>query len=156
MNRQSTRTLLMLLERTQAERDSAMAALRRVEDAAARQHAQAAQLQAYRVEYQQRWSTQFGREGRPEILQCYRSFMDRLDQAVQQQEQLVAQATAAAAEARRALQAREQRVAAVRKLIERRLAEQQARVLQREQRHSDEVAQRSPSRPLPLSGLPAL
>jgi flagellar protein FliJ len=97
----------------------------------------------------------FGREGRPEILQCYRNFMDRLDQAVQQQDQLVVQAAAAAAEARRTLQAREQRVAAVRKLIERRLAEQQAQVAQREQRHSDETAQRSASRSLTLSGLAA-
>jgi flagellar protein FliJ len=155
MNRQSTRTWLLLLERTQAERDSATAALRRAEDAAARQQTQAAQLQTYRVEYQQRWSVHFGREGRPEILQCYRNFMDRLDQAVQQQDQLVVQAAAAAAEARRTLQAREQRVAAVRKLIERRLAEQQAQVAQREQRHSDETAQRSASRSLTLSGLAA-
>lgn len=140
---QDTRTLTLLLERAQTERDAATASCQRADQAAARQQAQAAQLQAYRVEYQQRWSLQFGREGRPEIVQCYRSFMERLDEAVLQQSQLVANADLLAARAREALLALERRVAGVRKLIERRLAEQQTAMSRREQRETDESAQRA-------------
>jgi len=146
MSRHDTRTLLLLLERTQAERDAALADAHRAQMAAGRQRAQAAQLQTYRVEYQQRWTTQFGREGRPEIVQCYRSFMDRLDDAVRQQDVLLAQAEIAAEQAQALVVWRERRVGAVRKLIDRRLAEAQLLTTRRDQRASDELAQRHSQR----------
>lgn len=143
MTTQDTRTLLLLLERAQADRDAALTACQRAEQAAARQRTQAEQLQTYRGEYQQRWSVQFGREGRPEIVQCYRSFMTRLEEAVQQQAHLLGHADGQLAVMRETLQVQERRVAAVRKLIERRLAEQQALTSRRDQRETDESAQRA-------------
>jgi flagellar FliJ protein len=132
--------LATVLSRAESERDQILAALRRAEEHARRAQAQAAQLLTYRAEYEQRWQGQFARGGNAEIVQCYRSFMVRLDEALAQQR---AQADAAAANDRR-LRDRfieaERRVASVRKLIERRLAEQQRAHAVREQRQSDEHA----------------
>jgi flagellar protein FliJ len=132
-----------LLERAAAERDQALAALRQADDAAGRQQAQHAQLAAYRVEYQQRWAGQFRQGGAIEIMHCYQSFMQRLDEALAQQQRLVDTAAGAALRARETLLARETRVASVRKLIERRAAEHQRSTARREQRQTDESAQQA-------------
>ena len=132
-----------LLERACAERDQALAALRQADDATGRQQAQHMQLTAYRVEYQQRWAGQFRQGGAIEIMHCYQSFMQRLDEALAQQQRLVDAAAGAAHRAREALLAREVRVASVRKLIERRAAEHQLATERREQRQADESAQQA-------------
>lgn len=144
--------LATVLSRAESERDQILSALRRAEEQARRAQAQAAQLLAYRAEYEQRWHAQFARGGSAEIVQCYRSFMARLDEALGQQR---AQADAAAAHEHR-LRDRfveaERRVASVRKLIERRLAEQRRAHAVREQRQNDEHAMRlrQPARDEPV------
>jgi len=132
-----------LLERAASERDQALAALRQADDLAGRQQAQHAQLAAYRVEYQQRWAVQFRQGGAIEIMHCYQSFMQRLDEAMAQQQRQVETAASAAQQARETLLARETRVASVRKLIERRTAEHQHATDRREQRQTDESAQQT-------------
>jgi len=132
-----------LLERAASERDQALAALRQADDLAGRQQAQHAQLAAYRVEYQQRWAVQFRQGGAIEIMHCYQSFMQRLDEAMAQQQRQVETAAGAAQQARETLLARETRVASVRKLIERRTAEHQHATDRREQRQTDESAQQA-------------
>jgi len=132
-----------LLERAASERDQALAALRQADDLAGRQQAQHAQLAAYRVEYQQRWASQFRQGGAIEIMHCYQSFMQRLDEALAQQQRQVEMAAGAAQQARETLLARETRVASVRKLIERRTAEHQHATDRREQRQTDESAQQT-------------
>ena len=69
-----------------------------------------------------------------DILQCYRSFMQRLDQAVAMQTRQAEQAELQLAQARRELLESELRVASVRKLIERRAAEMAHVGRQREQK----------------------
>ena len=134
--------LSTLLQHAEGERDRAIGALRRAEDQLLRMKLQADQLLAYRSEYQQRWSAQFRRSGTAEIVQCYRSFMERLDEAITQQRAQL-DATSTQIERQRALlQAAEMRVASVSKLVERRLAEQRGVQARREQRQSDESAQR--------------
>ena len=135
-------SLTTLLEQAEAERDAAQTVLRKCEASAAAAATQAEQLEAYRGQYQQRWQTQFRQAGAIELLQCYQGFGQRLDQAVQQQNQITAQAQARMQNARAALIAREQRVAAVRKLIERRQAEQLRVAERRDQRATDEAAAR--------------
>ena len=67
------------------------------------------QLVAYRIDYQARWAAEFSQGATMQILLCYRSFMQRLDQAVKQQAQLAEQAGEQVARARAQLLQREQR-----------------------------------------------
>jgi flagellar FliJ protein len=145
-------TLTTLLRHAESERDAALVALRQAEAAAAAAAEQADQLEDYRTGYRQRWSTRFREPGAIGLLHCYQGFGQRLDQAIHLQQRHADQFETRLQLAREALLAREQRVAAVRKLIERRQAEQQRVGSQREQRSADEAAQRQAShRPLPFS-----
>ena len=130
-----------LLTQAEAERNQARAALRRAEDQLARLRAQAEQLHAYRSEYQQRWGGQFAQGGAIEIVHCYQSFMQRLDEALVQQRQQSEAAAALAERQRAVLVATEMRVASVRKLLERRQIELRRVQDRREQRQNDETAQ---------------
>ena len=80
MSPQDLDTLALLLERASADRDRLAGELRRAEEVQRHQQAQADHLAAYREEYVQRWSRQFGRGGAIEIVQCYQSFMQRLEE----------------------------------------------------------------------------
>lgn len=145
--------LATVLERAEADRDLVQTALRRVEDQLRHLQRQADQLGGYRGEYQQRWTAQFARGSTTEIVHCYRSFMTRLDEAVDQQRAQATQAQAQAERLRQQLVAAETRVASVRKLIERRELEHRRVLAQREQRQADEQAQRM-RRPQPGSTEP--
>ena len=136
-------TLQTLLGQAESARDTAQAALRAAIDGAERARAQLEQLQTYRGEYQQRWQTQFSRQAAIEIVQCYRGFMDRLEQAVAQQQRASEQADRQAVHARTQLAECELRVASVRKLIERRMHELQQRQRRIDQKRDDETAQRA-------------
>ena len=139
---QSSQTLHLLVQHAQQQRDQAQSALLGAEQQATQAREQNEQLRRYRDDYQRRWSTQFHQGATMEILQCYRSFMQRLDQAVTQQTRQCELAAARQAQAREHLVESERRVAAVRKLLQRRAAEQAQRQRQREQKQSDELAQR--------------
>ncbi len=149
--------LTILLEHNERERDAALTAHQRAQATSAAAAATTEQLQTYRREYEQRWRTQFGRQGEMELVHCYQSFMERLSLAVEQQQQ---SATFAAQEVERArvhLQAVELRCASVRKLIERRLAEARLASERRDQKQTDEAATRAAwtrigtTRPAPLT-----
>jgi flagellar protein FliJ len=130
-----------LLAQAEAERDQARVALRRAEEQLNRQRAQADQLLAYRSEYQRRWGGQFAERGAIEIVHCYQSFMQRLDEALLQQRQQSEAAAAQAERLRATLLSTEMRVASVRKLLERRQIELRRVQDRREQRQNDEAAQ---------------
>ena len=128
-----------LLEQAQAERNLALAAFsqNRARFDAAR--AQATQLDAYRADYERRWSAQFAQGAALQIVRCYQDFSQRLETAIAQQGLAVAQARSAVAQAGDALTANELRVASVRKLIERR-AQAERRMLERHERKADDEA----------------
>lgn len=132
-----------LLEHAEAERDQALAALQRAEEQLRQAQTQAQQLRDYRGEYQQRWANQFRVGGTMEIVQCYQSFMQRLDEALAQQTRQAEAAAAQVERARQVLLAAETRVASVRKLIERRHAEIRRADERRDQRQTDETAQQT-------------
>lgn len=140
---QSLQSLQSVLQHVESERDTAAAALRQAEAAAARHEAQAGQLGQYRGDYRQRWSAQFALGGSTTLLSCHHGFGQRLDQAIDQQRLQCDNATKRVAQARSVLQAREQRVAAVRKLIERRVAALRQGADRRDQKQTDEAAQRA-------------
>jgi flagellar protein FliJ len=141
MTTASSDALNLLLERATQERDRLIGELRRGEEVALRARRQGEQLIGYRGEYMQRWSSQFGRGGAIEIVHCYQSFMQRLDEAVEQQQRQIDAAEHGVAAVRQLLTQAELRVASVRKLIERRQQEQQRASERSEQRETDETAQ---------------
>jgi len=143
MNTADTQTLQMLLEREEGDRDTATIALRQAERHLARVDQQMAQFESYRTDYVSRWQGEFQHAGGIEILHCYRSFMQRLDDAMAQ---LTAQQVHAQASVRRCqtmLLEAETRVAAIRKLIERRIEGHERLERRREQKNTDEMAQRA-------------
>jgi flagellar FliJ protein len=142
MTMQRVQSLQVLLQREQQQCDQAQSSLRRADDQARSARQQHEQLLAYRDEYQSRWAAQFNRGGSIDLLRCYRSFMQRLDQAVALQTRQAELSQAQLAQARRELIESERRLASVRKLMERRAAELAHAGRQREQKQSDELAQR--------------
>ena len=140
--------LLQLLDHERRTRDEAVQALSRAEGQAGQADAQAQQLALYRSEYVERWSTRFRDPGSVALLQCYQGFMLRLDQAIVQQRNTLAQARQRVDQARGALRDNQRRVASVEKLIERRRAQEQRQHARREQARTDETAQRAHARRL--------
>ena len=135
--------LQTLLEQATAARDSALADQQRARQAAEAAAAQAEQLTAYRRDYARRFGIGAGQAGTIELMRCYQGFMARLDSAVGQQAHIAAQAQTRFDAAQAALLLAEQRVAAVRKLIERRSAEIAHAQARSEQKASDEFASRA-------------
>ena len=145
MSLNSVALLQTLLQRAEQERDTAALALRQAEALVAQAEQQAQALHSYRSEYDQRWTTRFQQAGTPELLHCHRGFGQRLDQAIAHQHTNAQHLGNRVAQSRSLLLAREQRVAAVRKLISRRQAELLAMAHRRDQRSTDEAAQRAAS-----------
>ena len=149
-------TLTILLGQNERQRDAAIAAHQRAQATAEGAKGQAEQLLTYRREYEQRWSAQFCREGKIELVHCYQSFMERLTLAVEQQARVAEHAAQQVERALSALRDTELRCASVRKLIERRLAEQRIATDRRDQKQTDEAASRAAwnrlasTRPAPL------
>jgi flagellar FliJ protein len=143
MSLNSIALLRVLLQRAENERDTALGALRQAETLVQQAQLQARQLQDYRSEFDQRWMTRFRDSGTPELLHCHSGFGQRLSQAIVVQDNNASQLGNRVQRARELLLAREQRVAAVRKLIERREADLQKIAAQRDQRNTDDAAQRA-------------
>jgi flagellar FliJ protein len=135
--------LMALLAQTERERDAVWADAQRTAQAYQAAQAQAEQLLTYRREYEQRWGAQFKSEGRMELVHCYRGFVARLSQAVDQQQGIALHAQAQMERARDTLREQEVRVASVRKLIERRSAELRLSADRAEQKQIDEFGARS-------------
>ncbi len=153
MSLNSIALLQALLQRSEGERDAALGQLRQAESLVAQAQAQAQNLRDYRGEYDQRWQTRFRASGTPELLHCHRGFGQRLDHAIAVQTSQADQLCNRVQRARDLLLAREMRVAGVRKLIARRQAELQKIAARRDQRSTDEAAQRSHGGGLPMATL---
>jgi flagellar FliJ protein len=142
-------TLHLLLEHEEAERDGVLRQLQQAEEQSRRARSQADLLFGYRDEYRQRWSARFAGGGSMPLVQCYQGFMHRLELAITQQMREVERAEARVQQTRAALTAQQQRVASVRKLIERRQREQLVKAQRQDQKVSDEAALRRPRRSNP-------
>ena len=136
-----TQALATLYEHAEQQRDKAMAQLMQAEDAARRMLAQSEQLRNYRSEYAARSPARGGRAAPIELLRCHLDFMQRLEQAMVQQQAQAEGAERHAAALRQTLIELETRVASVRKLMERRNTAQQVLVDRQEQRRNDEASQ---------------
>jgi flagellar protein FliJ len=136
-------SLRFLLAQSERERDEALAAQMKAEAAERAAVNQAEQLIVYRRDYEQRWSAEFCRDGKIELVRCYQGFMERLSQAVDQQARIAAQAVLQAERATELVRGREMRTAALRKLLDRRTREALLLGVQREQRQNDDQAARA-------------
>jgi len=135
-------SLLTLLAHAERERDTALAEMRRRQIDARNAQTQAEQLQTYRREYEQRWSSEFSRSGGIAIVQCYQGFITRLGEAIDQQTRIALTATQRLEHAERIWRESELRVASVSKLIGRRNVALRALEGRREQKLLDEQATR--------------
>lgn len=135
--------LLRLLEdRDRKRRDEALMQWQEAVRQAEAAGAQAQALETYRSEYRERWSAQFKQAAPIEIIRCYQGFVERLDQAIGSQQATVEQHAGRVAAARDRLKQREIKLATVQRLIDRRLSAAQQVLQRREQKASDEAAQR--------------
>jgi len=137
------RSLQLLLVQAERQRDEALAEQLKLDAGCRAAVAQAEQLVLYRREYEQRWHAEFCREGRIELVRCYQGFIERLSQAVQQQERVATHASAQVERAAAIVRGHDIRAVALRKVIERRQKEQHRIALGQEQRQSDEQASRA-------------
>lgn len=135
--------LLRLLEdRDRKRRDEALMQWQEAVRQAEAADAQAKALETYRSEYRERWSAQFKQSAPIEIIRCYQGFVERLDQAIGSQQATVDNHAARVTAARERLKQREIKLATVQRLIDRRLRAATQVVQRREQKASDEAAQR--------------
>jgi flagellar FliJ protein len=148
------KSLAALLAHAERERDEALADRFRAEAASRAAAAQAEQLVAYRRDYERRWSAEFCRDGKIELVRCYQGFMQRMTQAVEQQERIAAHAAVHAERADAIVRGHEIRAAALRKLLERRLREAEIAVARREQKETDDRAARAAWSRLTAPGRP--
>lgn len=135
--------LLMVLEAAEKARDDAKSELeagRRAHEAAQKQ---AQSLHDWRKEYQTKWQSQFRQAGGMEIIRCYQDFMQRLGDAVSEQDRRVEQTHSYMARCRELLIERERKVVAVGQLIERRQQEAALSQRRQEQKATDEIASRA-------------
>ncbi|WP_137894084.1 flagellar export protein FliJ [Ramlibacter sp. 2FC] len=135
-------SLALALTQAEQQRDAAQAQVLQARQAFETAQQQALQLDAYRDEYQRRWSGQAGQPRDAGTLWCYQSFLERLHQAIAQQQQALGTLTSRLEVLARSLQAHELRAAAIRKLIERRQQALRQAEARRDQKRSDEQAAR--------------
>jgi flagellar protein FliJ len=131
-----------LLERECKRRDDVQSIVRGAHANLEAQQQQADSLQAYRTEYCAKWSANFRQAAQMEILRSYHGFLARLDQAITQQGNVVANAQRAVEVAKARLLEKEIRVKTVERLIERRQALLARVADRRDQKNLDEMAAR--------------
>ncbi|MDQ6628937.1 MAG: flagellar FliJ family protein [Pseudomonadota bacterium] len=112
--------LRILLGQAERQRDEALAEQLRLAATLLAAEAQAEQLVVYRQAYEARWSEAFSREGHIELVRCYQGFVERLNQAVAQQQGVAVQAATQVERAIAIVLGHDVRAAALKKLIERR------------------------------------
>ena len=132
--------LQTLIEQAERERDHAQAAVLQAEEHAGRMQTQRQQLQAYEADYASRAPGLGGQAATMAQLRAHHAFMQRLHQALLQQQGVLAQAEQQVLQRRQLLLACELRLAAVRKLVERRLQDEHLQAARQDQKRTDEAA----------------
>lgn len=139
----SAASLLIVREHAEQARDRARAEAQRQEAQQAAAQQQLQQLTDYRVDSDRRYTEQARSQGNIEVMRFHQGFMQRLNQAIDQQTRAVQIAAQRAQAAREQWQQAELHLASIGKLIERREAEALRVAGRREQRQTDEQATRA-------------
>ena len=145
--------LLLLKDKEVQERDRRHARAAEMRQRLVHVQAQSEQLTAYRRHYQDHWQLQFREGASPQVLQCYRQFVERLDAALAQQAHTQRHVLGLVEQAEQEALQQEIRVASIDKLRQRRA--QQVEVIERrtQQRHDDEWAQRAARQIVPAMAI---
>lgn len=147
MNHPSLRPLHLLIEQAERQRDEALARRGRADAALQAAEQQQRQLADYQQESQARWLAQFRQGAAITLVQVHHDFVDRLQGAVAMQAQQVERLRRETERVAAAHVAAEQKLAAIRKLLDQRSQTLLAAALRREQRQMDELAARAGQRP---------
>jgi flagellar FliJ protein len=132
-----------LLQHAESERDQTLHSLLQAETQLQRLQQQTGQLQAYRQDTLQRGAAAHRQWSGMEQLRGHQGFLQRLDQALAQQQAAEQGVQGRCAALRQQLLAREVRVASVRRLMERRQEALNVVHARTEQRRCDEAAQQA-------------
>jgi flagellar protein FliJ len=135
-----SQSLQVLMAHSKSQRDDGLLQVQKAQAHLRQQELQAEQLRVYRAEYQERHPALNGRSSSIDMLRHHQSFMDRLDQAIQQQQQQVQAAQTRLTTRQNEQLALEMRVASVRKLMQRREHAQQQISDRKDQHSTDEMA----------------
>lgn len=143
MSHSSLSGMNTLLEHYERARDEALQRLQRADGALGGARLQAEQLQQYRSECEQRRADQFSVGGSVLQLQLHQQFAERLHGAVDQQGRQIERLQQDRERRQAELLACELKVAAVRKLLQRRGAALQQQAERRDQKQLDERSSRA-------------
>jgi flagellar protein FliJ len=143
MTHPTLQPLMVLLEHAQRQRDDMLARQIQAEKTLAAAQAQQTQLQAYRIEYENRWNETFRKGVTMTLMQCYQDFVGRLHGAVDLQGQQVERLTQEFERLRKETLDAELRVASIKKLVERRESVVSQQAQRRSQKSQDEMASRA-------------
>jgi flagellar protein FliJ len=135
-----TQALIAVEDMAERERDQAAAALAQAELQLQAQRQQWQQLQTYHADYQRRSPALGGNAAPIDVLRGHQSFMQRLDMALAHQQRVLHAAEGEAQLRRQQLLLRETKLAAVRKLLQRRHQTARQAEDRAEQRRTDEAA----------------
>ncbi|WP_415266812.1 flagellar export protein FliJ [Acidovorax sacchari] len=136
----SLNAFLVAVEMAERQRDAARQALQDLQRARIASEAQLQQLQGYAHETEGRWGMRADATVKPEVMYHHYQFMDRLGHAMGVQSSVIGEQEGRVRAASQALLQAELRVAALRKVVERRrhdIAQAEAR---RDQKQTDERA----------------
>lgn len=147
MNHPSLRPLHILVEQAERQRDEALARRGRADAALQAAEQQQRQLADYEQESAARWLAQFREGAAITLVQVHHDFVGRLQGAVAMQAQQVERLRREAERVAAAHVAAEQKLAAIRKLLDQRRQTLLAAALRREQKQMDELAARAGQHP---------
>jgi len=147
MNHPSLRPLLLVVEQAERLRDEALARRGRADAALQAAEQQQRQLGEYQRESEARWLAQFRQGAAITLVQAYHDFVGRLQGAVAMQAQQVERLRRESERVAAAHVVTEQKLAAIRKLLDQRRQALLAAAQRREQKQMDELAARAGQRP---------
>ncbi len=136
----SLQAFLVAVEMAERQRDAARQALQDLQRARTASEAQLQQLQNYAQETEGRWGMRADATVKPEVMYHHYQFMARLGHAVGLQNNVIGEQDGRVRAAGQALLQAELRVAALRKVVERRRHELGQAEARRDQKQTDERA----------------
>lgn len=136
----SLNAFLVAVEMAERKRDQARQALQDVKQARQAAQEQLNQLENYAQETQNRWGMRANATVQPQVMFHHYQFMDRLSHAIGLQTGVVGDHSLRVENATRVLLETELRLAALKKVVEKRRRDLEALQMRREQKQTDERA----------------
>ncbi len=133
-------SLLLAIDLANVKRDQAMGHWHKAMQAQAYAMDQMRQLKQYASETEERWTCSAQQSTTPELLHHHYQFMDRLNQTMALQDNVLETSSQKVETARQLMVEAEVRLASLKKLVALKQAEQQKQHRHRDQKHMDECA----------------